>query len=172
MPIHQQIFKLCLFLILVTSTSSQLCFAQDSKKEKQAAEAESTKNLISNKQYVFEAQSTTPTGGKLIQLSYGYAVKVSGDTLISNLPYYGRSYTATLPSENNGVNFTSVNFEYKIEERKKGGWDIIMIPEDYSDVQKLFLTVFENGSASLLVISKSKSNISYSGYITAPKQKK
>ena len=91
--------------------------------------------------------------------------------MISYLPYYGRSYSPTLPTENNGMNFTSTDFEYKIEDRKKGGWDVDIVPTDYTDVQKITLTVFENGNTSAQIISKSKSTINYSGYIVSPDKK-
>ena len=159
------------FLIPLVAFVVTAANAQDSKKDKQAAEAAATKNLLDTKRFVFQAQSTTPTGGKLIQLSFGFYLKVSGDTMISYLPYYGRSYSPTLPTENNGMNFTSTDFEYKIEDRKKGGWDVDIVPTDYTDVQKITLTVFENGNTSAQIISKSKSTINYSGYIVSPDKK-
>jgi len=156
-------------LLLLISFSS--LHAQQSKKEKEAAEATAAKDLLLSKSYVFEAQSTVPSGGKIKQLSYGYYMKVTGDTLISYLPYFGQAHAPTYSSDNGGINFTSTKFDYKVEDRKKGGWDIIIVPDDYSDVQKLYLTVFENASATLQVISQSRSPISYSGYVTAPKKK-
>ena len=163
--------RVCTFVILLFLAFHVTAQTQQSKKEKAAAEAAATKNLIDSKNYLFEARSTTPSCVKFKRLSYGYYVKISGDTLISNLPFFGKSTAPTLPSENNGISFTSINFEYKVEQRKKGGWDIIAQPKDYGDIQKMIFTVFENANASLQVISQSRSAISYSGYITAPKQK-
>ena len=59
----------------------------------------------------------------------------------------------------------------KIEELKKGGWEIIIVPDDYKQVQKIFLTVFENASATLQVTSQSRSPISYSGNLVTLKKK-
>src|SRR5690349_21534324 len=102
------------------------------------------KNLIQNKTYVFEPRAVIPTGGPTRQLNYNYELSLKGDTLVSYLPYFGRSYTANFSSEG-PMDFRSTNFEYEITDRKKGGWEIMMLPTDTKEVRQMRLTVMDNG---------------------------
>ena len=65
-----------------------------------------------------------------------------------------------------GLNFTSTEFQYNLKSKKKGGWDITIKPTDIKDVRQMFLSIGENGYASLQVISNNRQTISYYGYIT------
>jgi hypothetical protein len=132
---------------------------------------QSIPNLIQAKQYVFKVQTMLPLGGRSRQVTSDYDLTVSGDTVISYLPYIGRAYAGIDPNDN-GMNFTSTSFDYKLEPRKKGGWDITISPKDTKDVRIMTLSLSENGYGSLQVISNNRSNISYNGYITAIRQKK
>jgi Domain of unknown function (DUF4251) len=120
---------------------------------------------ISGKHFVFKAQTVTPTSGRLRQLTSDYDVKVSGDSLIVYLPYFGRAYSAPINSTDVGINFTSVNFDYNASPRKKKGWDLVIKPKDASGVQDLSFTIFDNGSASLRVNSVNRQPISFNGYL-------
>lgn len=154
-------------IILLASTGS-VALSQNSKKEKDAAKAAAVKKMVEAGSYLFEVQSALPSGGRNINLSPGYTLKVSGDTLISQLPYYGRAYSSAGVSDG-GYDFTSVDFEYEVTDRKKGGWNIDIKTKDQQENPKLVLTVFENGSASLTITTMSRQSISYSGYLSEKK---
>jgi len=146
--------------------------AQDSKADKKAAEAALITKIISEQNFMFTAQSVTPMGGRFRQLTTDYNVKVSKDTVNSDLPYFGRSYSADIGSSEGGINFTSTDFEYQVSDRKKGGWDITIKPRDVKDVQQFNLSVFESGSASLQVNSTNRQPISFNGYVSEKKNRK
>ena len=95
------------------------------------------KNLLDSQQYIFYAQSVIPSSGRQRFLTSEYTVTISKDTIVSYLPYFGRAYSATIGSTDGGIKFTSVDFDYKISERKKGGWDISIHPKGGQDTQKL-----------------------------------
>ncbi len=169
-PIRQ--VTISLLLLIVAICVINISYGQDSKKEKKAKKEEEIKNLIDSQKYVFKAQTAFPMGKRSINLNTDYDVSVSKDAVVSYLPYYGRAYSAT-PGSSNGLDFTSKDFEYTINETKrKDGWDIVIKPKDTQLARELLLTAFKNGSANLQVTSNDKQNISYSGYITAPRPKK
>jgi len=122
-------------------------------------------DLIKAQNYVFVAQTASPSRGGLRQLDPGYDLVVKKDSVVSFLPYFGRSYNAPTDPTEGGIKFTSTEFEYNIMDRKKGGWDIQIKPKDNKDVRILQLSVFDNGSASLIVTSNSRQNISFNGRI-------
>ena len=148
-----------LFLIVCLVTLNDL-LAQDTKE---------IKNLVENQNYVFIAQSALPSTGSSRQLSPDYTVKVSKDTIISDLPYFGRAYSAPIGNSGGGIKFSSNNFDYTKEVYKKGGWDILIKPKDVSEVQLLSFSISENGYATLKVISTNRQAISFYGYIKGDK---
>jgi hypothetical protein len=163
--------KICgVFIILITCLFNLK--AQDSKADKKAAEAALITKIITEQNYTFTAQSVTPMGGRFRQLTTEYTVKVSKDTVISDLPYFGRAYSADIGSSEGGIRFTSTNFDYQVTERKKGGWDITIKPKDVPDAQQLSFSVFDSGSASLQVTSTNRQPISFNGYVAEKKNNK
>jgi hypothetical protein len=150
------IFNTILFILLIISHRA---LAQDSTKT-------STKDWVTEKNFVFRPQTALPTRGRAIQLTSYFDLKVSKDTMISNLPYYGRAYSASINPSENGLNFTSTNFDYTVTPGKKGGWEVLIKPKDANDVREMTFTIFENGTASLYVTSNNRESISFNGYIT------
>ena len=125
------------------------------------------KKMITDRQYIFEAQQVMPSGGRTISLTSDYDLKITKDSIVAYLPYYGRAYSANIGSSEGGIKFNSKQFDYTVRE-KKGGWDISIKPKDARDVQQLELSIFNNGNASLNVNSTNRQAISYSGYVVAP----
>jgi hypothetical protein len=127
----------------------------------------SVKAAVEAKQFVFDAQTIVPTGARARQVGgEGYRLRVSGDSLISDLPYFGRAYSASYNGEG-GIKFKSASFDYAVKNRKRGGWEIALRPNDVSDFREFVLTVFDNGSAQLRALSNNRQPISYNGTVTA-----
>src|SRR4051812_28662691 len=103
----------------------------------QTAQGNETKALIDSKHFIFEVQSTSPQRGITKQESYGFFLRISGDTLYSYLPFYGRATTPIMNPGERPLNFTSVEFLYEVKERKKGGWDISIKPTDQKNVREI-----------------------------------
>lgn len=130
-------------------------------------EGTSVKSAIESRQFIFDAQTVLPTSARARQVNgEGYSVQVSGDSLVSHLPYFGRAYAASFGGEG-GIRFTSTQFGYKIKNRKRGGWEIELEPKDVTDFRKFILTVFENGSALLRALSNNRQPISFNGTVRA-----
>ncbi len=127
----------------------------------------SIKSAIESRRFAFDAQTVTPAAGRTRQIAgERYSIRVSGDSLVSELPYFGRAFSAPL-SGGGGIRFTSVKYNYAIKNRKRGGWDIELQPGDVTDLRKFVLTVFENGSATLRALSNNRQPISFNGTVHA-----
>lgn len=124
------------------------------------------REMIEDGTFVFIAQMALPMGGNSRHLTSSYDVKVSEDAVVSYLPYFGRAYRAPSDLTGGGIDFESTDFDYSVKERRKGGWDVRITPNDAEDVRQLFLTVSENGTASLRVSSDRRQPISFNGYVT------
>src|SRR5262245_23382147 len=87
------------------------------------------KTCVDSKQFIFHPQTALSASGRGRQLTSEYDLRVIGDSLVSNLPFYGRAYSATYGSSDGGFNFTSTKFEYAATPGKKKGWNISIKPK-------------------------------------------
>ncbi|MEO6730866.1 MAG: DUF4251 domain-containing protein [Ferruginibacter sp.] len=154
---------LLLFAALIADM--QLVTAQKSLSTKEVI----IQNLIDSQQYVFVAQYVTPMNGHQLYLTSEYSVIVSRDSIITDLPYFGRAFSAPMNPLGGGIKFTSVDFDYRATPRKKGRWDINIKPNDTRDARQLTMSIYDNGSATLQVASANRQPISFRGNIIRKK---
>jgi hypothetical protein len=128
---------------------------------------ETIKSAIDAKRFVFHAQTALPSSGRSRTLTSDYDLRVSPDTLISNLPYYGRAYSVPYGSSDGGFNFTSTKFEYFATQGKKKGWDISIKPKDVNDFREFSLSISDSGYGTLQVFTNNRQPISFNGYVSA-----
>lgn len=144
-------------------------FAQN---KKDAARMVAVQDMVTRQQYSFKAQTATPMSGSMRQLTSDYDLQVTKEKIVSSLPYFGRAYTAPIGSSDGGLQFTSKDFEYSVNSKKNGGWDITIKYNDAGDTRQMQLSIYDNGNASLQVSSNNRQSISFNGYIAAPDKKK
>lgn len=141
-------------------------YAQSTERqEKENARVEALKKIIEDQHYVFVAQSTTPMNGRTRQLTSTYQVKVTKDTIDSDLPYFGRAYTAPIGETQGGIYFTTKDFEYSKKDGTKGGWDIIIAPKNVKNVDRMILNISNSGYGTLQVTSNTRQMISFYGQV-------
>ena len=143
-------------LVICLLCGSPLVHAQKS--------AEQIKQMLEAKSFTFVAERAMPVRGGIEQLSSGYDLSVSKSSVVSYLPFFGKAQTIPIGATDGGIKFTSANFEYKTVFDGKL-WQVTIKPDDVSHVQQLFLTVFDNGTATLDVSNIQRDNISFRGYI-------
>jgi hypothetical protein len=154
---HKNIHK-TLFAIIVSFFSIGNLQAQETNEA-------TLKTLLNSKTFIFKAQSAWPLQGTVVQLNPGFDVKVLGDSINTYLPYYGRSYSAGYNTNGGGISFTSSKFDYKLKEKEKGGWELVIKPNDAKEINQLIYSISTNGYATLQVTSNSRQAISFYGVI-------
>jgi hypothetical protein len=167
MKVLASVFKIAFGLSLVLFILAGTSRAQPASPP-QTSKAVAMKNLIDSGVYVFRAQSVMPMSGRVRQLTTDdYTLKITREKITSDLPYFGQAYTAPMDPTKTGIQFTSKDFSYTMTPRKKGGWDVVIKPKDYKDVQQMSLNISSAGYASLQVISNSRQAISFNGIVAA-----
>ncbi len=146
-----------------------------------------TQRIVEAKNFIFVATSALPMnsteinnvlskmpgangGGNISLTGSNYDVRITPDSVIAYLPYYGRSFSAPMDRDDVGFKFTSTKFTYENEKGKKGSWQITVNPKDTKEGVRMSLSISSSGYASLVVISNNKQSISYNGYLAEPKK--
>ena len=133
----------------------------------QKLEKEDLLSAVSNQKFTIEVQSMIPARGGFRTLSPPYYFNVSTDTIKTELPYMGRLYQPPMNVNDNGINFLSQKFDYKVTPKKKGGWDITLHMHDTPKFSKANVTILPNGNASIRISPNDRQTISYSGIVKA-----
>jgi len=158
--------KIPVLLIAFLFVNTTVFAQQTAKPAKGAAKAAAIKTNIEAKKYTFVANYALPMRGGQRYLTSDYDLRVTKDSLIAFLPYFGRVYmSAPMTPEENGIMFTSTKFNYNVVPKKKGGWSITITPANVKYISKMQLDVYTNGSATLLVTSNYRDQISFTGYV-------
>lgn len=136
------------------------------KSLEKAQKAELLNEQIAAMDFTFNATYAYPQNYKSVYLSPYYDVKVSPDTVVAYLPFYGRAYTAPMDPTEGGIKFTSTDFDYEIEEGKKAGnWLVTINTKDTKRPFTLFFDLWDNGTARLSVQDRDRQSISFQGNV-------
>lgn len=155
------------FLLVVCLLATTLFSVAQKPTKKEIKKAE-IQNSIDSQSYVFHAQQAISLGGGTRQLTSEYDMQVRPDFISTYLPYFGRAYQAPIDPTDGGIKILTQKFSYQKTMRKKGGWEITIKPMERMDVQQLYLTVSEDGYATLQVTSINRQPISFYGYVSKP----
>ena len=164
--------KLVLLILVMIAAGTLFAQEKTSKKERRLEQAEKVQKLVELQDYKFVAQRALPMSGRTVHLTPEYDVRVSNDTISAYLPYYGRAYVAPMDPSEGGIKFVSKDFDYRIENAKKGGWVAYMTIKDARRRIEMVLKITTSGSAALSVHDDTRQMITFDGYIEEMKRKK
>ena len=133
----------------------------------QSSDPEENRKILEEKNFVFVAQMVNPQRGVTRQLTSRYDLTVNPDTVSAFLPYFGRAYSAPINPADGGIKFSATEFSYESVKKKKGRYEITILPRDAEGVAAVRITAFENGRASIQVTQLNKDPISFTGYFIA-----
>jgi hypothetical protein len=149
-----------LFLIFLLAITVPVCA--------QADRTAAIKALVDAKSYDFHATTATAMDGMVKNLTSEYLVKMSPDSIVGFLPYFGRGNAPTMDGD--GISFTTKDFSYDSRPTKKGGWEITIRPKDdgQRSVSQLYFSIRSNGLTTIHVMAPHKDPITFDGEITSP----
>jgi len=141
--------------------------AQDSKKEKRAAQYEEMMELIDSEKYEFIGFKANPQRGPQIDLTtrQNFLSIQSGDAT-ADMPYFGRAYSDGYSSSDGGIKFNGPMESYKVKKNEnKHRVTIKFKVKGIDDTYNCTLSASNMANASLSISSNKKSTISYFGKI-------
>jgi hypothetical protein len=149
---------------------------------------ETTVKIVADKNYTFVANTALPMsnndisrvlammpgsqgGGSINLTGSQYDFRVTKDSIVAYLPYYGRSFSAPMDPTQGGIKFTSKDFTYTESKNKKGSYTIQINTMDVKRENYRFtINISTNGYASLTASSMNKQPIIFNGYLDEPKK--
>ena len=117
---------------------------------------------LAERHYTIEVDHCYPRRGGSRRIDYGYELTVSGDTLKSYLPYFGRAYHIPYGG-GKGLHFNSIITDYQQGLVKQGLTRIVILTQNEEDTYQYVVEVFENANASIQVFSREREDIGFSG---------
>lgn len=149
-----------LFFVLLFSTNQLQ--AQAVQKEQNAYE-----QILKEQDFTFTAQAyATASSGKK-QMTDPYSFKVSLDSIVGVLPYYGQSYTAQINLTDGSINFSILKYKYEMIEKKKGRYQVSIKPEDKNTtIKSFYMTIFTDGTGQVDVLSRNREPMTFYGSIS------
>ncbi len=114
--------------------------------------------------YTVRVQTAIPLRGRSIPITSPYDLRVTPDSVIADLPYFGRAFSAPYGSTDNGIKFISTNFSYTSKFRKNR-WEILIQPKDATDIDRVTISIFNNGRSTVRVQSNNRQSISFDVYL-------
>ena len=164
-----------------------IIFAVGTLQAKAQTNKETTAKLMEEQNFVFNAITAIPMAdnalnqvlnsypnsrNNLLNLAgYQYDVRVTKDSVVAYLPFYGRSFTPSFDPNDAGTKFKSKDFKYSAEKKKKS-WVVTIEPKDVKDHQKLTFNITEKGYASLTVQNVNRQPMAFNGNLSEPKAQK
>jgi hypothetical protein len=162
-PLTTVMVLLSLSIALLFTACASNRMTRQEKAAKQALLAQEIINALNDRHYQIDVHNATPDGwGHIIHLTSLYSVTVSGDSIISYLPFFGRAYSVPYGG-GSGLNFKGVIHRYEATVTRKGEHIIYMDVESEEDTYRYIISLFENGRASISVTPRRRSHISFDG---------
>ena len=121
--------------------------------------------LVKDKRFTINVESMSPRRGGFRRLTTLYTFQVTPDTVVTDLPYAGRAYQASMGTDDAGIKFLSRDFDYQSTPGKKGAWEIQLKLKDTRNYPTVNITLQPGGSASIRISPIDKDFISYTGTV-------
>lgn len=148
-------------LVDCTAPSGEAVSAEEAKARKKLEMAENVKNDVTDRHFSIDVRQMYPQSAPAQALSSSFSLELRGDTLLSNLPYFGRAYQ--LPyGGGDGLHFTGVVFDYNLK-RIKDYWRTTFSVRNEGDTYVYTVDVYDNSAATIGVSSNNREHISFSG---------
>lgn len=148
------------------------CGSSRSAAEKEQIAADIA-NAVMSSDFTFKATYAYPTGFRSRYLSPYYEVDVSPDTVDVYLPYFGRAYKAPINPSEGGYRFTSVDFDYTVEQgRRVGSWSVVINFNDLDRTVSFNFDIWENETSRLSIVDMDRQAISFQGNIVTRNSEK
>lgn len=166
MKTNKSILMLSMALLTVASP-----LPAQNKKEKQEEKKEEVNRRITSANYKVDVRTAFPMSGRSVPLSSRYSIEIRNDSVISNLPYFGRAYNIPYGG-GNGLNFKEALKDYTMKRDRKGNILVTFGARNSEDMYDFRLKVYPNGATGIDVNMQNRQSISFQGELETEENRK
>lgn len=155
----------CIWLSCMMVILSALFFTltAQNKQEKKKEKIDAIKELIESGHYKIEVSRAYPQKGNSVYLTSPYSLEIRNDSVISQLPFYGRAYSIPYGG-GDGLMFKAPLDEYDVKyNAKKKNYQIKLKATTREDTFQFTVDIYSNGSSRINANMRNRGPISYSG---------
>ncbi len=120
-------------------------------------------------QYSFRPEIVYPASGNSRQLTAGFELRFSKDSLFCYLPYFGRVYNAAYARDET-LHFTTTDFEFIPGKATGKERNLMLKPKGNPEIRDMKITLYPDGYAYVQVMFNQRQNIAYRGQIITEKR--
>jgi len=135
-------------------------------KQVSAEQEQAVQRAIAAKDFEIEASTAIPMRGRSVPLTSFYSLAVKGDSVYSNLPYFGQAYNIPYGG-GSGLIFDSTVKNYNVASGKRGANIITFQAQSPDGKVEYTVEIQSEGSASILVNSQNRQAIRFDGKLVA-----
>ena len=152
-------------LLLSFSIITVHCGSYQNGSESQTAKEVAVKKLLESRRYRFVPQTMQTQAGRSIQV-HNHFLDLRNDTVVAALPYFGVARSPQIGGTRGPLDFTSTDFSYTSEIRRKRNTEInIRLNDRFLDAEELYLSVSTTGYANLRARFNDRQSVSFFGDI-------
>lgn len=157
--------KKTLILLLLATGGLAACSTSGVSGSNKALAQEIT-NHIESRDLSIDVNRAIPAQGRSIALTGGFYLRIEGDTVHSQLPYYGEVYSAPIGGIDDGLTFSKPLFAYRVVEDKSGRSTIIFNVRTAEDLYTYTIEVWhDTGRSSITVLPRNRQAIDFMGTV-------
>lgn len=136
------------------------------RKERAAQRIAEVDSILSSGTFYFDINSAHSSLFNTVHLTDLYFIKLTPDSVFTNLPYYGRAYRINYSDEDGGINLSHPHTALETEMRKKNKQYSFSVKTNF-DKYDFYVSVSSTGYASISVSSMNRQTIRFNGELTA-----
>ncbi|TXD84058.1 DUF4251 domain-containing protein [Subsaximicrobium wynnwilliamsii] len=93
-------------------------------------------------------------------------LRVKGDSVFAELPYFGEVQMPSYPSRDNGIHFKTLLEDYEANQNEKSkAYDLKFGANGTDESYNVFITLFPNGRSSIRISGSKRNSIEYTGEV-------
>ena len=156
--------KIVPFILLMLCLASCASSRSAEQKMQEATKVESQiADSVQNHSFTVTFNYVNSARFPITYLTSTYSLKMTGDSISSCLPYFGRAYEADYGSTDSPLSFNGHADNVKITRQKGNSYLIKFRTRNKLENFKYYLTIYNNGKASLNISSSAREPISFDG---------
>jgi len=148
--------------IFVAATAFMLAACHTLTPEEKAQHAEQVQTALADRHFKIGVRSAYPRRGGMINVTSDFFLEVSGDSVYSYLPFFGRAYYVPLGG-GKGLHFDAKILDFIEKRVKKDITRVVFVTNSGEDTYRYTLDIYDNGQATIDVLPQERDRIRFDG---------